>query len=483
MPKTFSRSFEFGGLCFRPETNRLETNEKTETLPPHLSLFLLCLVEKPFEFISYEELRQNIWKNTKEVDESVKHNIHVTKANLVKMLKNLEFDTKLLNYSSGKGYALNVEVVQISDSENINQAEIHPEQIALLPTAETNQRKNSFSQYILFALLASIFYGLLYSIALVLEIAYQFDRYGKKALWLGVPLIFLNGGAMFAALSRNFRENRSSFWIGTGFLIGGAILSCVAAMFFLPSEPITAARFQSQPAFAAFLKNALIYFLPLGVFFVFTPFYLAKSGNGGKFLKLLPNLWGILCLAFIYSLFSTFYLLDNLLPSPFHATFVALCFLRFIVYFGLALGCLLYAKSLLEIDVLPDFNLRRYRQTVFAFVLASIGLGLVMAANRNFKSPQLRTVEFAALPNQERQMFVNLSGENFESETVCIRVAGVDCAEAAPCLVPHSALRKHSIIAKDSLQNVPLTLPSGEFRLYAQNGDSPMSNAIILNVP
>lgn len=344
MSKTFSRSFEFGGLCFYPETNRLEAAGEIVILPKNLSLFLLCLLEKPSEFVGYEELREKIWANTKEVDESVKHIIHVTKGNLVKTLKTLGFDTTLLKFSSGKGYSLDAEVVQIADAET----EIQPEQIS---TDETNQPR-------WFAWLTSIFYGLLFSLASVLEIAYQFDRYGKTALWLGAVLIFLNGGAMFAALKQNFRKNRPAFWIGVGFLIGGAVLSCAAAMFFLPSEPITLAKFQTQPAMAAFLKNALIYFLPLGVFCVFTPFYLVRRNLGQTTKNLLPNLFGLLFLALIYSLVSTFYLLDNLIPADFHALFVTLVFLRFAVYFGLGAACLLWAKSQTNDDWSQLFSLR-----------------------------------------------------------------------------------------------------------------------------
>jgi len=44
-------------------------------------------------------------------------------------------------------------------------------------------------------------------------------------------------------------------------------------------------------------------------------------------------------------------------------------------------------------------------------------------------------------------------------------------------------LRENSKITETALDNVPLTLSSGEFRVSARNGDSQASNFVSLKVP
>ncbi len=106
-----------------------------------------------------------------------------------------------------------------------------------------------------------------------------------------------------------------------------------------------------------------------------------------------------------------------------------------------------------------------------------------MTGNGNDKTPKLFSIEIAESLDTANKLFVNLSGEKFEPETVQIRVIGAGCIAALPCLVPNSALTKHSSISEIRLENVPLTLPNGDFYLYVQNGVSAMSNSVVLNVP
>ena len=201
---------------------------------------------------------------------------------------------------------------------------------------------------------ASLLYGLLFWTALLLEIAYQFDCFGTNALWLGFPLVLWIAAASFAGLTltENLvrREKRSAFFVGLAFFVGGTIAACLAMSYFLPNEPITAANFQTQPAFAAFLKNSLIYFLPLGVAFILIPFHFvcvqetglsktslsseaASSVSSSGAINLRPSfLFGLWLFAAVYSIISTFYLLDNLLPEQFHNLFVTLVFLRFFLF-------------------------------------------------------------------------------------------------------------------------------------------------------
>lgn len=362
--------YEFADLRFSSFNSILENtaNGKKIKLTQTHCHFLLAVIQKSPEIIEYDELRQKVWVQYAEMSKSLRHLIQATKRDFVKLLKYEDFPSDFIESQPKKGYRLNAPVVQISEEnttrDNFDSAEDFPifaENSAFQDSSQISREMSApKNPHFIFTTIAALFYGLLFWLALLLETAYQFDRYGKTALWLGLPLIVWNGGIMFAALNQKFRQNRHSFWLGAGLLVCGAVLSCLAVSFFLPNAPVTAARFQSQPAFAAYLKNALIYFLPLGVIFILIPFHficvqqnlvsnLNKNDlffwNKGA-INLRPlHLFGLWLLAVMYAIFPTFYLLDNLLVGQYHSLFVTLAFLRFFVYFSLGLACLLWYKS------------------------------------------------------------------------------------------------------------------------------------------
>jgi DNA-binding winged helix-turn-helix (wHTH) protein len=363
-----SLCYEFAGLCFFPETMRLEVSENGQkmNLTPTHCRFLLALLEKAQETVSYDELRQSVWLNQKEMTESFKRLIQTTKGDVVKLIRRLGVEADFIESVKGEGYRLNAKVTirEISASAARENLSANENEFAEQPPIKNKNR--FFGEHAAFILPVSLFYGLLYWIAMLLEIAYQFDRFRAQTYQIGLPLVLWIGGTMFFGLrwtENSVRKgNRFAFFGGLAFLFAGTILACSAMWFFLPNEPVTAARFQSQPAFSAFLKNSLIYFLPLGVIFVLVPFHfvcvrknaeLSRAGGETFPRKAVINLrfthlFGLWSAAAAYSIFSTFYLLDNLLPAEYHGLFAALLFVRFFVYFGLGLACLLWYKSTLN---------------------------------------------------------------------------------------------------------------------------------------
>ena len=104
-------------------------------------------------------------------------------------------------------------------------------------------------------------------------------------------------------------------------------------------------------------------------------------------------------------------------------------------------------------------------------------------ARINRPTPRLSGVETVSTAKAGQQFFVKITGQDFEAETVCIEISGEGCPASRPCKVPNSALRERSKLSETVLDNVPLTLGSGDFQLVVHNGDSPMSNPIVINVP
>jgi DNA-binding winged helix-turn-helix (wHTH) protein len=495
MDKTY---YDFAGVRFTPaytQIENLETGKKTK-LSPIRCQFLLALVENYPQTVSYETLRQKVWVNAAEVNDSFRHNAQSTKNGLLKLFKAFEIKADLIKFMPGEGYFIDAPVKEVKEilvtvSENENQKNF-------IPASKTPTVRGNY--YFGFALAYSLLYGLLYWIALLLEVAYQFDRFGNRALWSGAPLVLWIAGTSLAGLllTRELiaRKKASAFFAGFAFFAGGAGAACLMLSYFLPNESVTQAAFQTQPAFAAYLKNALIYFLPLGVFFILIPFQNAwqrkyfpdAETERSFFVNLLPaHLFGVWLLALGYSIFSTFYLLDNLLLGEFHALFVVLTFLRFFVYFGLSLACLLWYRSILQSEtgkLSPAAS--GYRQWQIAGLLALLLLSLttfLTAMNHDRRTPHLKTIEAVSEVKGGQQFFVRLHGANFNAESVSVKVVGEGCPETTPCFVPNSALQKHSAISDTILDSVPLTLAQGDFQIYAQNENSQTSNFVVLSVP
>jgi DNA-binding winged helix-turn-helix (wHTH) protein len=203
---------------------------------------------------------------------------------------------------------------------------------------------NDSQEQTVFIFIAGIFYGCLVGIGVLLESAYQFDKFGWNASVMAIVIAFLNFCTMVCGLSTAdyFLETNTSLAFFAGFvvLLLGAANSCLLAWFVVPNTPLTAARFQTQPAFTAFCKNILIYFLPIYTVFgllLFCLIYGSQETAGNiAFPVALAVLWLVL-LAFSY--LATNYLSDNLLTTAnglkykYHGLFSALLLFRMVFCF------------------------------------------------------------------------------------------------------------------------------------------------------
>jgi DNA-binding winged helix-turn-helix (wHTH) protein len=226
-------------------------------------------------------------------------------------------------------------------------------------------------------LVSTSLYSALYTCALLLEVAYQWNTFATLAEQLALPVFFLILGTSLSALIADWRltmsGKRGSLLVAVLIFIGAAFLLYVALGFFLPNYPITEATFQTRSAHAAYLKD-VSYFLPLGIIFIVLPFHfitsLHKQLAAGQQISVLALLsdrpeavtpmgaiyvrtWWLgllLCGAAVISLLSTNYLLDNLQPGQHKDLFTQLVMWRLLLYFALGLECLLwYYRALGEV--------------------------------------------------------------------------------------------------------------------------------------
>ena len=224
-------------------------------------------------------------------------------------------------------------------------------------------------------------YGSLYALAVPLELAYQFDRFGPRAIRLA--LVAFSWIFVYSALSlyADWKITLGRKRFGLAVLLFGFVASAVvlflALTFYMPDFPSTeSTSFQTHTAQGAYLKNIAFYFLPLGIVFFALPYHFiaaqsaaiqkpppekVDSGTdvfafGTAALIGVRTLGLILFGAAVVSLLLTFHLLNNLRPNPYRNLFTQLVILRATLIFGLGLECVLwYSRALSEIG----FHARR----------------------------------------------------------------------------------------------------------------------------
>ncbi len=225
----------------------------------------------------------------------------------------------------------------------------------------------SFGGHFTHALIAGGLYAALYAVALLGEIAYQFDRYGRASLWVAAAIFTVVFVTSLAGLAVDWKLTRDGSRKGlaasAAIFFGSALLVFAGACLFLPTNPVTEMNWQTYTAQAAYLKD-IVYFLVLLVIFLLPPFHFVLAtqrelqfGRHKATLSLLtgdklslaprsvfyPRFWVLaLILAVIVgvSFFLHHNLMSNLKPGEYMNLFANLIHTRLILYHLLATVCL-----------------------------------------------------------------------------------------------------------------------------------------------
>lgn len=392
MPQPTPDFFEFQGLRFDPAQAsilRMVDGAKSYIRPKQRDL-LVVLLSHPGETVSYKELWQTIWREIEDFA-AVRRTMTETKSNLDKLLRSiLKSETSIIQTISGQGYSIRTVVIEhwkerppVEATAILADAELAPTTLPVQPATLSSPLNNVLTSPSLFeahpwhAIGSCTIYSAGYVLVLLLEIAYSSDQLWRPALQLS-PLVF---SWVFitsiTALAVDWKLTLKGKMNGLLLLILSFISSALALYgmlsFFLPQHPVTEARFQSQTAQGAYLKNIAFYFLPLVIVFLLIPFHLVASLTNqlanNEYLKvrdlllnkplarargaiyIRPRTLGMLLfVSGIASLPLTFWLLDHLKPGPYMNRFTLLVMFRLILYVGLGAECLLwYSRTLDEI--------------------------------------------------------------------------------------------------------------------------------------
>ncbi len=218
-----------------------------------------------------------------------------------------------------------------------------------------------------FALLASTAYGLLYALALVAEVAHEFDRFRGLAFAGGAGLAMWFAGTLVAALAVDWRLVRrgSSRGLSVGALValGAAAVGVAIVMAMLPEQPIVRMSVQAHTAEAGVLK-AFKYFVPLALVFILMPFHFVVTCqyelHSGRHRLLWPVLVrdrtavaprgtivprpgvlaAVLLASALYAFMSTSYLLDHIVLGAYTNLFTNLTHFGVALFFTIGFGAL-----------------------------------------------------------------------------------------------------------------------------------------------
>jgi hypothetical protein len=225
-----------------------------------------------------------------------------------------------------------------------------------------------------FAVLASVLYALLFAVPVLVEIAYQFDVYGRTALMLapGVFLWILATTVLALWVDvHHSREFGRGFLRSLGVLLAATASLCLVLAPWFPAESTVAANFQTYTARAGYFKSvvyAWLVFLP----FVLWPFHFVVTCQHelrkGHYKALLALLTGqrpavaprgtlyprFVTLALYLVLLSAVsyvgvnHMFENLHPGPYMNLFMGLVMTRVITWLSLGAAALAWYAMMLN---------------------------------------------------------------------------------------------------------------------------------------
>lgn len=390
MPQPTSDFFEFQGLRFDPaQASILRMVDSAKFyIRPKQQVLLTTLLRRSGETVTYKELWAKIWPEIEDFD-AVRRTMTETKSNLDKLLRSIvKSDAPIIQTISGQGYRIDVSVPELWPEQHLIEnplavVEVESEPLTSptrlespAPAEATELNSGLLSPHPWHILGSCAIYASAYVCILLLETAYGSDQLWRQALRLS-PLVFswiliTSITALVAAWKLTSRGNLNILALLILSFIASALILCGALIFFLPQVPITEATFQTQTAQGAYLKNVVVYFLPLATLFLLIPFHFVTSLrsnriNSSRVRELLfnrqqasalpnaiyisPRMLGFLLLiAGIACLPGTYWLLDHLRLSPHMNRFTLLVITRLVFYFGLGTECVLwYSGTINEI--------------------------------------------------------------------------------------------------------------------------------------
>lgn len=366
-PNEASKVYEFGPFVLNARERLLTNSGVPVSLPSKAFELLLVLLDNQGFLMKKEDLLELVWPDTTVEEGNIAYNIRLVR----KALGDSATDSVFIATVPKQGYRF-IEPVTVR-SEVVVETVSPVESVSVTENTNTEVKWEGgydyapFKKHLRHLLGACVLYALYYSVAFVLETAYQYETYGSRALKL-VPFVF-SWILITSVVGLDIGLKRTSVGSGVGLLlsvsvfVGAAVLLYFVSGLFLPNSAITQASFQTYSAHAAFFKN-IYCVLPIAVLFMVVPsHYIVAVESGildwraqwtfGDSLRMMASragavylktswLVGILIGTFLLAFVGSAHLFENLEPNPNMGLFIQLNQWRLVLYFLLGLECVLW---------------------------------------------------------------------------------------------------------------------------------------------
>lgn len=377
--------YQFGPFLLIPKESTLKRNGKLIKLQPKSFEILVFLVENRGRLLERDEIIGSIWLESFVEPGNLTLRINQIRNALGDNIANPQY----IETIPTRGYRFIAQVDEIQ-AEEISTPKAVIDEKPATPNLTTDLTtpvlslggsgirrwvEALFGGYHWQAITTSFMYATLYAVALLVEVAYEFDQF-KDAVWRNVLVVFcwiFTTALVGFATDRTLllRGNRRSLLLSfLVFLFSAAILFLIVRPF-LPTDSVTDMSSQSQPAQAAYLLREA-YFLVLCAIFMLPTFHFIlamkhqiQKGEcqsvlglltGDKFSITPPGvlfiksrvLIGLLVLMTGYASISYFVLISQLEADPHRNLFSILFTVRVLLYLSIAAQCCVWYSRALE---------------------------------------------------------------------------------------------------------------------------------------
>jgi DNA-binding winged helix-turn-helix (wHTH) protein len=351
--------YEFDGFRLDPSVGTLDHNGNVVPLRAKPFELLRILLESHGQSVSKDQLVSRVWPGSIVTD----GNFHVQLDAVRKALGETGREPRFIfRTATGYKFVANVREVPVGVSDENREP----------PRKTSGLRKIHIVSHLF---VACAIYAALYSEAVFLEVAYDFDRY--RHVTVGISLLVF-GWIMIISLFALTADRKLTLQDRKGGLLTSILIFLVSAIgafviviYLLPNSQVTQATFQTYPAQAAYLKD-IVYFLALALLFLILPFHFVtrmeaevRKGLHGAVLETLttsklavlprgtiyPQFWALSLLLLFFAgmaIAMTTHLVDGLLSARYRNLFIQLVYLRGILYFGLGIECLVWYRNALN---------------------------------------------------------------------------------------------------------------------------------------
>jgi DNA-binding winged helix-turn-helix (wHTH) protein len=277
--------YEFARFRLDPVARSLSGDGQPISIRPFAFELLLVVVEHHGQSLTKPQIIKRVWGSNDDLEADNK--FHVTlRAARQALGEPLKKPRLIVKDANGYRIAATVRDVPVNTQLHSNTGEptSTKESLSGEPASvftesydsETDQTHPHISVSLLPHILASCtIYGALYGSAAVLEVAYEFDRFGSSALKMW-PLVF--GWIAITAAVGLKADQKLTLQNKKGGLVASIAIFVISAGIvflgipFLPSSPVTLAQFQTYAAQAAYLKD-VVYFLIMALLFLILPYH------------------------------------------------------------------------------------------------------------------------------------------------------------------------------------------------------------------